>query len=102
MGTGSAGEGLMYATIRDGKLDSFTIDPRLMRLPSGELAEHVMTAVNAALDDLRGRQASVDQPVDVDVLAESLGEVQDRSVRQMARMNDALRDVVALLREPPR
>ncbi|MEU8130006.1 YbaB/EbfC family nucleoid-associated protein [Micromonospora sp. NPDC049049] len=99
---GSAADGLVTATITDGRLDSFMIDPRLMRLPSWELAEHVMTAVNEALDVLRGGQPAIGQPVDVDALASGLHEVQDRSIRQMAQMSQTLQDVVALLREPRR
>jgi hypothetical protein len=99
---GSAADGLVTATITDGRLDSFMIDPRLMRLPSWELAQHVMAAVNEALDVLRGGQSAIGQPVDVDALAGGLHEVQDRSIRQMAQMGQALQDVVALLREPRR
>ncbi|MGW5580308.1 hypothetical protein [Micromonospora chokoriensis] len=99
---GSAADGLVTATITDGRLDSFMIDPRLMRLPSWELAQHVMTSVNKALDVLREGQPAIGQRVDVDALAGGLREVQDRSIRQMAQIGQALQDVVALLREPRR
>lgn len=102
VGHGSAADGLVSASVAGDRLDSLTIDPRLMRTPSAELAEHVMAAVNEAFDVLREGQPAVGQPVDVDALAGSLHEVQDRSIRQMAQMNQALQDVVALLREPRR
>ncbi|MDG4810592.1 YbaB/EbfC family nucleoid-associated protein [Micromonospora sp. WMMD1120] len=95
---GSAADGLVTATITGGRLDSFIIDPRLMRLPSWKLAEHVMTAVNEALDLLRQGQPATGQPADVDALAGGLHELQDRSIRQMAQMGQALQEVVTLLR----
>lgn len=101
-GTGIAADGQVSATITDGRFDTLVIEPRLMRLPAAELAEHVTSAVNAALDDLRNRRREVEQPADLDALAQNLEAVQDRSIRQMTQMSHALRDVVALLQEPRR
>ena len=102
VGHGEALDGMVIAEFRAGRLDSLTVDPRLMRLSSEDLTEHVKTAVNAALDDLDSGQQSTAQLVDVESLAGGLQAVQDRSLRQMAQMNTALQDVVALLREPRR
>ncbi|MFJ1539930.1 YbaB/EbfC family nucleoid-associated protein [Micromonospora chalcea] len=101
-GTGTAADGMVSATITDGRFDTLVIEPRLMRLPAAELAEHVTSAVNAALDDLRDRRRDSEQSADLDALAQSLRAVQDRSIRQMTQMSHALRDVVALLQEPRR
>ncbi|MFG3682652.1 hypothetical protein ACGF5H_21360 [Micromonospora chalcea] len=101
-GTGTAADGQVSATITDGRFDTLVIEPRLMRLPAAELAEHVTSAVNAALDDLRNRRHESEQSADLDALAQNLEAVQDRSIRQMTQMSHALRDVVALLQEPRR
>ncbi|WP_406085509.1 hypothetical protein OHA01_04460 [Micromonospora zamorensis] len=77
------------------------VAPRLVRLPAQDLTEHIRAAVNAALDDLDSQRPEL-PAAELDSLAGGLQEVQDRSLRQMAQMNEALQDVVALLREPRR
>ncbi|KOX11723.1 hypothetical protein ADK66_05870 [Micromonospora sp. NRRL B-16802] len=101
VGHGEALDGRVRAAVRGGRVDELTVDPRLMRLPAQDLMEHVRAAVNAALDDLGSPQPEL-PTVELDSLAGGLQEVQDRSLRQMAQMNEALQDVVALLRTPRR
>lgn len=102
VGHGEALDGLVYADVRAGRLEALGADPRVMRLPAQDLMEHIKEAVNAALDNLHDKRRPDGQTVDLDSLTGGLREVQDRSIRQMAQMNSALQDVVALLREPRR
>ncbi|MBQ1035106.1 hypothetical protein [Micromonospora sp. C81] len=100
-GHGEALDGLVRAEVRGGRVDELVVAPRLMRLPAQDLTEHIRAAVNAALDDLDSQRPEL-PAAELDSLAGGLQEVQDRSLRQMAQMNEALQDVVALLREPRR
>ncbi|MFI7575898.1 YbaB/EbfC family DNA-binding protein [Micromonospora sp. NPDC049497] len=102
VGHGEALDGLVCAGVRGGRIEELNAHPRVMRLPVQDLMEHIKTAVNAAFDDLQSRHAPDEPTVDLDSLAGGLRDVQDRSLRQMAQMNTALQDVVALLREPRR
>jgi len=72
-----------------------------MRMPSKELADQVLTAVNAALDDLAANAPSPDGVVAVDpqVLAAQVAEIQDQAIRQMAAISQAIGAAVARVRE---
>ncbi|MET7832564.1 hypothetical protein ABZS44_07010 [Micromonospora sediminicola] len=102
VGHGEALDGLVRAEVRAGRVEELSADPSAMRLPAQDLLEHIKIAVNAAFEDLHDAQLPNEPAVDLDSLAGGLREVQDRSIRQMAQMNSALQDVVALLREPRR
>jgi DNA-binding protein YbaB len=100
-GRGEAADGLVRASATGQRLSSLELDPRVMRMASAELAEHVLTAVNAAL----GTQApTLDEPVAVDprALAEEVAKIQDQGVRQMAAISRAITAAVAQMREATR
>ncbi|MEV1111256.1 YbaB/EbfC family nucleoid-associated protein [Micromonospora sp. NPDC049751] len=94
---GAAGDGLVVATVvQSGRLESMAIDPRLLRHGTETVSEHIMTAVNAALDGLKA-QINIAAPADVNALAARLSGLQEQSVRQMAMFGEAMQAVVARL-----
>jgi hypothetical protein len=103
LGRGDAADGQVQATATCGRVESLELDPRLMRLSGEQLAGHVATAVEAALEDARGQStvgpAPDTPPVDPRVLAARLGQVHDQGVRAVEMITQALGDAVALLRD---
>jgi DNA-binding protein YbaB len=99
-GEGEAAEGWVTATVGEsGQVESIRIDPRLMRSDSFALCEHIVTAVNAALADFRGK-ATAAMPLgvaDPEALAGKLRDLQNQSVRQMASFGQAMNEVLARL-----
>ena len=87
---GEAAEGRVRATVTaGGRLESLYLDPRMMRLGSEELGEHVVTAVNAAFDALRA-QALPTAGVDLTGLAEQVRELRDTAVPRMESFLQAM------------
>jgi DNA-binding protein YbaB len=103
-GEGEAAGGLVRVVAADGRLSSVELDPRVMRMPSAELAEQVLTAANAALDLAAARAPVGDGAgvVDPRALAEEVAEIQDQGVRQMAAISRAISAAVAQMREATR
>jgi DNA-binding protein YbaB len=99
-GEGEAADGRVTAVVAgSGRLESLRVDPRLMRSDSFVLCEHIVTAVNAALADFRGK-ATAAAPLgaaDPEALAGQLRDLQDQSVRQMASFGQAMTEVLARL-----
>lgn len=96
-GEGEAADGQVRAVVvTGGRLKSLSVDPRAMRMGSAALCEQIVVAVNAALDDLRGKAAG--QPVtsaaDPAALAERIRDLQNESVRQMDRFSQGIADVL--------
>jgi hypothetical protein len=88
---GSAGENRVRAVASDGRLASIFLDHRTMRLPADDVREHLTTAINGALEQLRW---STEQPdgtvVEVTALAERLREVQDYGLRTMGLISQSI------------
>ncbi|GIF14192.1 YbaB/EbfC family DNA-binding protein [Actinoplanes teichomyceticus] len=97
---GEAAAGQVRAVMRDGRLDSLRLDPRMLRLPGEDLSAHIVVAVNAALAATR-QQGSPNNPttVDPDTLARQLREVQDASLRQMTAFGTAMNEALAQIRQ---
>lgn len=96
-GEGSAADGQVQAVaVTGGRLESVRVDPRAMRMGSEALSEQVVLAVNAALDDLRGKVSEQPMPgaVDPAALAAQMRELQDESVRQMEKFGQAIGDAL--------
>ncbi|MGN9842037.1 YbaB/EbfC family nucleoid-associated protein [Nonomuraea sp. H19] len=95
-GEGSAARGRVQATVvAGGGLKSLSVDPRLMRLSAEEMCAEIVTAVNAAVDDLRAnivQQAGA--PPEADELSSTLLTLQYESVRQLERFSQAVNDIV--------
>ena len=101
-GRGTASEDQIEATVRDGRVASIRLEPRLLRRPPEEFAALVRDAVNAAIDDLRGG-ASAGAPVpDPVALSETLREVQNEALRQMTLISDGIAGAMARIREQTR
>ncbi|MEH1165243.1 YbaB/EbfC family nucleoid-associated protein [Micromonospora sp. CPCC 205539] len=89
---GEAADGQVRAEMgTDGRLRSLWVEPRLMRLGSEELTEHITTAVNAAIDAMRGA-ATPPQVGDLSQLREQLAQVRDTAVPRMGSFLQALTD----------
>lgn len=95
-GCGEAYEGQVRAVAADGKLARLDLESRLMRLPAEQLAPQVLTAVNAALDDLRAKSPATDAgpAVDPAALAARLGEVANEGLTRMASISQGLADAM--------
>jgi DNA-binding protein YbaB len=97
-GEGESADGQVRAVAARGRLKELDLASRLMRSPAEELAGHVLTAVNAAFDDLRSKAPSA-EAVDPRVLTERLGEVQEQGLRTMSLITQALSDAMEQVRE---
>jgi DNA-binding protein YbaB len=95
-GEGEAADGQVRAVATGGRLERVELDPRVMRLPGERLAGHLVTAANAALDDLRARSpAQADAGVDPAVLAQRLKQVTDEGLQSMAMITQAIEGAMA-------
>ena len=97
---GTAGDDeQIRATVRTpGQLASLELDPRVMRLPSAELAEQIMLAVNRALTELRSQAVAAAAAVDLDALNGQLQDLHQESIRQMERFTSAIDGAVGQIR----
>jgi DNA-binding protein YbaB len=101
-GVGEAADGRVRAVAAGpGRLESLELDPRVMRMPSQDLAQQVLTAVNAALDDLAAQAPSAEGMAvpDPAELAAAVADIQQQSVRQMAAISQALTAAVQRAKE---
>lgn len=99
VGEGEAADGRIRASaIVGGTLKSVELDPRAMRLPSDELGEQIVAAVNAALEDLKTKVAesagSALEGFDPEALAEQMLDLQDQSVRQMSQFTAGMEEML--------
>ncbi len=104
-GTGSAADGQITATVSAAnQIESLQINPRLMRMPSEELAEQIVIAVNAALVEFaeRAREQAPQLGADAGQLAERLRALQDESVRSMASFSQAMSEAFDQVRRSGR
>ncbi|QFG27092.1 YbaB/EbfC family nucleoid-associated protein [Actinomadura sp. WMMB 499] len=99
-GVGEAGEGRVKVTaVSGGRLEKVEINPRAMRLSAEELGEHLVTAANAALDDLRQNAGDAGGPVvDTERLGKQVEEIQNESLRQMTMISQAFNDAISKVR----
>lgn len=95
-GEGSAAKGSVRAVAAVGRVESVTVDPKAMRLASHELADHLRTAVNAAIDDLTKNAATAATPAGTtaEELRQRVQDVQDMSLEQFRSYTRALRDIM--------
>lgn len=100
-GAGESANGRVRAVAaRGGRLERVELDPRVMRMASEELAAHLVTAVNAALDQVATAAAAQAGPVaavDTAALAEQLRQVQEDGVRRMAAFTQGISEAMAQL-----
>ncbi|MEV4753796.1 YbaB/EbfC family nucleoid-associated protein [Micromonospora sp. NPDC049559] len=92
-GTGEAADGMIRVrAAAPGQLTSLTLDPRVLRLDSETLAEELLSAVNAALADLRSQAGGGGGLADFSGLNERLKEIQENASRQLNAFASALVD----------
>jgi DNA-binding protein YbaB len=79
-----------------GRVEAVEVGQRAMRLGSHELAQRVLAAVNAALDDVESKTAELVGPAGADMaeLTGRLREAQDLSLRQLRSYTQSLRDLM--------
>jgi DNA-binding protein YbaB len=79
-----------------GRIERVTVDQRAMRLGSHEVAERVVTAVNAALDDLDAKAAERGAfgGLDAAEMSARAQEIQNASLRQLQTYAASLRDLM--------
>ncbi|HEV7713799.1 MAG TPA: hypothetical protein VGP16_36735 [Asanoa sp.] len=98
--SGTGADGLIEVTAEGQRLTSVVVDPRAMRLPAEAFGAELLSAVNAAL-------ASADPPSapeaaalpDPAALSRQLEELQNQSLRQMARYTQSISEVMAALKQ---
>jgi DNA-binding protein YbaB len=98
-GQGQNASGLIRSVVDPGgRVISLEIPDRAMRMASEELAEHVLAAVNSALDDLKDQ--SREQAGFAAIDPRRIQELQEMSRQQMATYLRSLRDLVTRVQEP--
>ncbi|TMR02452.1 YbaB/EbfC family DNA-binding protein [Actinomadura soli] len=100
-GVGEAAEGRVKVTAASGgRLTKVELNPRALRLSAEELGEHLVTAANAALDDLRRNAgaAAAGQAIDTARLSEQIEGLQNESLRQMTMISQSFNDAIAKVR----
>ena len=97
-GHGEAANGMVRVTAAGGRLSNVEFNPRVMRLPSEELAEAIVAAANGALDDLAAKYPAVAAPrVDAAALEARLAEMQQQGAAQMRRYQATIDAALAQL-----
>lgn len=100
-GTGESADGRVRAVVTGaGRLERVELDPRAMRMASEELAGHLVTAVNAALDALAATATAKAGPVaavDTAALAAQVRQVQEDGVRRMAAFTQGISEAMTQL-----
>ncbi|WP_146087509.1 YbaB/EbfC family nucleoid-associated protein [Thermomonospora echinospora] len=92
-GTGEAAQGLVRAVAEPGgRIRSLVVEKRAMRSPSQELAGHLVTAVNAALDDLQSRSEREAGSAGID--QEEISRLRESSMQQSADFMRSLADMI--------
>lgn len=98
---GEACDGQVRAEVIDGRLESLEVDPRLIRLDPDGIVDHIRTAVNQALE-AADEGGETEFPVDLDLLAEQVCQIQQESLLGMARIGRSLDAVTERLRQAGR
>ncbi|MCO6011602.1 YbaB/EbfC family nucleoid-associated protein [Actinoallomurus purpureus] len=97
-GEGDAADGQVLAVASRGRLTRVEVAPRLMGSPAEELASDILTAVNAAFDDLRAHLPTA-EAIDPAVLAARLGEFQEQALLSMSKITEAISGAMEKLRD---
>jgi DNA-binding protein YbaB len=97
-GYGEAANGMVQVTVAGGRISAVELNPRVMRLPSEELAEAFVEAANAALADLAAKYPAVAAPpVDLAAVERQLAEAQEQSAMQLRRYEQTISEALAQL-----
>lgn len=95
--SGSSGDGEVTVRLVGGRATGCDIDVRAMRLTNAELAEHVVAAVNAAVDAHTAAVAAAmqDQRTDFGMLREQLANIGAEAQRSMERYAAGMHESLA-------
>jgi DNA-binding protein YbaB len=81
----------------DGRVSEIAVDPKALKEGTDYIAEHVLAALNEALDK-RATMVSTDERVpNLESINESLAAVQDAGVRQLQAMSASISQVMGKL-----
>ncbi|WP_205326722.1 YbaB/EbfC family nucleoid-associated protein [Glycomyces sp. YM15] len=96
--TADAAKGRIKVTLGvDGRVSDINVDPKAVKEGTDYIAEHVLAALNDALD-LRAAMVTAEERVpDLGAIGESLSAVQDAGVRQLQAMSESITQVMAKL-----
>ncbi len=101
-GHGTALDEQINVTMSQEKFTELTIDPRAMRLANAQLAEHLLEAFNAALEDHNRQmmeQLTQQHPTgDGESLQQDLRQIQADSLQAMKKYTDSLFDALGQVR----
>lgn len=94
--TAEAANGRISVTLgTDGRVSEILVAPRAVKEGTDYIAEHVLIALNDALDQ-RAAAAGTDERVpDLEAVGESLAAVQDAGVRRLQEMTASIDKVMA-------
>lgn len=93
-GTGEALDGKVQVTVTGGRISDVQLDPRVMRIPSQDLAAAFRDAANAAIADQNTQAEGLPAVPSVDQLARTLNEIAVDSVRAMEETSQGVRDAI--------
>ncbi|GAA4130058.1 YbaB/EbfC family nucleoid-associated protein [Actinomadura keratinilytica] len=91
----AAGGAVRVVAEAAGRVKSVHLDEKAMRLSPRELGEQLVTAVNAALEDLRVKAATAAAARREAEPGEQSADLQDQSLRQMELLTQAINDTLA-------
>lgn len=96
--TVEAAKGRIRVTLgADGRVAEIFADPKAFKEGTDYIAEHVLIAVNEALDKRAAMVTAADAVPDLDAINESLAAVQDAGVRQLQAFSASISQVMAKL-----
>ncbi|WP_030156564.1 YbaB/EbfC family nucleoid-associated protein [Glycomyces sp. NRRL B-16210] len=96
--TAASANGLVSVTLGvDGRVSAINVEPKAVKEGTDYIAEHVLTALNDALDQRSAMVGSDERVPDLQAIGESLAEVQDAGVRQLQAMSASIGQVLGKL-----
>ena len=96
--TVEAAKGRIRVTLGvDGRVSAIDLDPKAVKEGTDYIAEHVLTALNEALDKRATMVTSDEQVPNLESINESLAAVQDAGVRQLQAMSASINQVLGKL-----
>lgn len=96
--TAEAAKGRIRVTLgADGRVERIEVDPKAFKEGSDFIAEHVLLALNEALDRRSAMTATAERAPDLASIDESIAVVQEASVPRFQAMSASIEQVLAKL-----
>jgi DNA-binding protein YbaB len=100
--TAEAANGRVSVTLgADGRVTEILVTPKAVKEGTDYIAEHVLAALNDALDQRAAMAGTDDGVPDLETLGESLAAVQDDGVRRLQAMSASIDKVMGKLNRNP-